>query len=871
MYSPKADLPQVNFPKQKGQKVNGRKVSETPFQEYLKKWETNIRREQEKLRKLLEISVTLHRRFRGLTLSDLVGRYGVRRNTDGKWIDYDADLDGDIHPINIVQPAMRANTNACLQSHPQLEIQSANQSAKDKNIAMRWQRVADFFARANWTEAERTILFDSVQKNGTVLLYSYANKTGSKSAPDIIENKHHLAAFKCGCGANGIVEAGETDGMQSIPCPKCGKEAKAVVRSYQGFDLEETSVDEYEINHKIFPFFNFIIDRYGARLGGLQTAKWLQIHELIDRVELETAHPHIDFGSPTRWSFALQVDYALANSDWRFLNYSPSQDRTYQDFDKFEQKSIYLHEEAYTNYIAPDKYDFVDGRGKRIFSIERGQTITEAFDKMYGMNPKGLKFKSVDERVIEICSPENEELNFRECFSDVHWLRDSSSYYSAPYHSISIVQDDITLLNTMNHNIIARNAVNQVYYDSLVFEKADFSKEYVGTKNAHLLPDRNVDKAITQLPVPTPSPHLANQLEFLMGVKDTITQVQPALRGDAQPGETYGAQRQQREQAYGMLTSVLKSHAKCLGDSFKQKARVASEKWTLEQFQEVGSSFGEIWTEDDIAEMVEVDFEKDLIVSYKSGSEIPQSRFDQVIEFQQGLQNLAPFVQSNPELLGTDKLTKILQKIDEYAEFDFDLTGLEVNEALAQKRFIELAELTTEYGEVGYEQIEAAKQNVVGVTPEGEPITSFDVLIEQLFYRSRITFSEYEDLEQQRAFLVEQFRSESGKTNPNYLLIELLQFVLQALDANMAVEQQEAIQNDPEYQLMQEKLRAEQEADANEDEREDRHRQEDFDNEDYQAKRDFAQDVTMKRMDQQFTREMSENNEESEDKPKKDE
>lgn len=862
--------PQVNFPERRQMEATRsmqrpRRESQVNFDTYLKNWQQHIKGEQDKLRKLCEMAVTMHRRFRGLTLSDLCGRYGIRRNTDGKWLDYDADRDGEIHPINVVQPAIRANTNACLQSNPVVEVSSANQEAKHKQIAMRWQRVSDFFVRDDWDEDKRCLVFDGLQKEGSWLFETYCEESDSVPVTDVQEGKTGIAQYQCqGCGMSGIAQIeAEEPGMTEMPCPECGSPANAMVKEVGEYHAADGQLPKVQIKTRPIPFFNFVIDRYNAKLKGVQGAKWLQIQELVDRMELETSYPQHDFTSPMQWSYQTQCDYALANSDWRYLNFSPQQDRQNLDFDRFERISIYLHEDAYSNYVAPSDYEFINGAGERVFSIKKGQTIAEAWEALYQTNPRGLKFVWEGERLLDIVSPKAEEINFRVRFSDAHWLRDSSSYLSAPNYSIVIIQDDITLLNTMNHNIIARNAVIPTYYDSLVFDDADFSKEYVGSKNAHLLPDRDMSKAVIQLPIPTPSPHLSNQLAFLWEVKDSVSQVQPALRGEAQKGETFGAQRQQLEQSYGLLTSVLKSFAGCLTVNFKQKARLAAKHWTLEQFQRVGSMWGELWTDEDVQEMCEIDFEEDLIVSYQNGSEMPQTNLGREMKFFQGLAQLMPFVQAMPQLLGTDKLTKILQKIDEYAEFDFDLTGLEVNELVAQKRVLELAMICKNLGPIPFEQIELAKQTVVGQQPEVQtmpdgtqvqvmtPVTQLDVITEQIFYQSKIRFSQYEDLEQQKAFFIEQLRAETGKTTPDYLFLEMLQVLIAMLEQAVMQQQQEAMMNDPQLQL-QLALKAEEDKKAQADaDREDAKGEQEREAAEADQQRQFAQSLVTQGMAQE--------------------
>lgn len=802
-----------------GDRPNQQTFNARSFPEYLENWQEHIVSTYPAMRKLTEMSVTMNRRDRGLTISDMVGGWGTRRTTDGRWLDYDPDADGAVHPINIVQPALRANTNACLQSSPVIEVSSANQSALHKQIAMKWQNVANYFERFDWDENTRTILFDGLQKSGLYLTEVYLDRYGSVdvSAP----KDAGVAIFACAkCGMNGITQTEE----EAVECPQCGEQADT--QSISEYNVGEQQAPMFNIENRLIPFYNIAVDRYNAKIKGLAGAKWLQIHELIDRPTLESAYPQFLFNGDNQWNFQLRCDYALANADWRYLGVGATYDRALTDgFELFECRYIYLHEDAYINYVAPADYKFVNGHGKETFRIKRGQTIPEAYYEMYKENPEGMKFVWQADRLLDIVSPEDETVDFRKRFTDVHWQRSSTSYYSSPNYSIVTIQDDITLLNTMNHNIIARNAVIPTYYNSLTFQDSDFSKEYIGTSNSALLPDGDISKHITQLPIPTPSPHLSNQLSFLWQIKDSVSQVQPALRGEQQKGETYGAQRQQLEQSYGLLSSVLKSYANMLVNNFKQKAQMAARYWTLEQFQAVGSMFGEPWTEQDVKEMTEINFEQDLVVSYQNGSEMPSTNLDREMKFFQGLNQLVPLLQMSPDLVGKDKLTKILAKIDEYSDFDFDLTGLEVNELIAQKQAIELYQLCQQYGNVTFEDVELAKQTIIGVAPpevdpqtgqpaQGEAITELDKITEQIFYQSQIRFSKYEDLTQQKTFFIEQLRTEKGKTAPNYLYIEMLTTLIGMLDTAIQGQQEEAIANDPQVKMAQEQQQAQMQAEA---------------------------------------------------------
>ena len=785
------------------------------FESYLANWASFIRGEQWYCLDLTQASVTMHIRSRGVTISDMVSNWGITPGvTENMWIQYNPQLDGEVHPLNIVGPTITTNKNACLQSNAAVEVTSANQNAENKQIAMRWQRVFDYFERTTWDESKRGFIFDSTQKEGTNLVEVFCKEIDKHVVPNISESSAGIAVYncpQCGVGVSQVEEENEDD----LTCPKCNAPVEGMVTPIEGLSMGGDDAPIYDIDDRIIPYFNFTIDTYGAKVGGLQTATWLQIQDLKNRVQMETDYPGRSFAGSARWSYSLQCAYALSRGRWQWLNSFPNEAWA-EGHERFETREIYLHEDAYSNYRAPQDFDFVDGFGEQTFVIKQGQTIGEAQKAMYGEDQHGFKFIWTDDTLLTIPSPKREELNFRDRFSDAHFNRESGAYLSSPNYSLVYIQDDITLLNTLNHNIIARNAVNPIFFDSLAFEQGDFSKEFIGSKDRAFDPDFDIRKSVVSLPIPTPSPYLAQQMQWLWSIKDSVSLVTPAMRGESQSGQPYAAQRQQLEQSFGNLTAMLKSFANCKVVTGTNKAKIAKKRWTLEQFQRVGSMFGEIWTEEDIEEMCGIDFDRDLIISYREGSEMPSTPISKELKFFGALQQLATLP---PELamqvITPDKWQKIVEKLGEAGDFEFDLASTETDEMVSQKRYIALAELCIPYQGITFDQIEAMRAEIVSVKPPTEeamaeaaqisesapddpqaqaaaqqmlqptPITKFDTVTEQIFHEAGIRFSKYEDLEQATTFFIEQVRAEQGKGEPNEMLIAQLEVLLGMLEMRL--------------------------------------------------------------------------------------
>lgn len=809
------------------------------FETFLYDWVQYIRNEQAFSLDLVQASVTMHVRARSVTISDMVSNFGVvpggQGNGSAVWMQYDPTLDGEVHPLNIVGPAIATNKSACLQSNAAVEVESSNQNASHKQIAVRWQRVCDFFERTGWNEAKRGYIFDATQKDGTTLIDSYCEHIGNAKASTLTDGTTSLVMFNCEkCGVK-ITESAEDVEV----CPQCQSPVEASKIAMDGMQTVEQDVPRYEIKDRTIPFFNFTIDTFGAKVGGIKSALWLQVQELRDRNYMDTRYPGRQFGSATRWSYPLQCSYALARGRWQWLNSMPSV--WFPGHERYEERSIFLHEDAYSAYRSPDDYQFVNAFGKVTFNIKQGESIGEAQARLYGENQHGFKFVWTDENLLTICPPDGEELNFRDRFSDVHWSRESGSYLSSPNYSIVYIQDDITLLNTLHHNIIARNAVNPILYDSLAFEEADFSKEFVGTKNRAYEPDFDIKKVAMSLPIPTPSPYLSQQIQFLWNIKDSVSMVTPAMRGEAQGNSPYAAQRQQLEQSYGNLTPVLKSFAQCKVETFRNKAKLAKKVWTREDFERVASMFDEHWSESDIEEMCAIDFDRDLIIMYREGTEMPASPLSKELKMFNALSQLGQVIAGLPpemalEIVGIDKWQHIVDQIGDLGDMDFDLADIEIDNIISQKRYKALSDACMPFEGITTRELDMWKQQVVTEippTPEAiqqsiqvaqsapddpqvqaeaqqlvtpTPITRFDVETEQIFKAVDIRFNQYEDLQDQREFFIGQYRAEIGKNEPNQMLAAMLEVLLGQLDQVIgemnAQAQQEAVANDPQAQAM---------------------------------------------------------------------
>ena len=813
------------------ERTRNRKTASYGPEEYFRLWHERLQRESEHMRRLCEMYVTIHRRFRGVTISDQFGYFGTRPETLGYWVDHDPEQDGEVHPINIVRPDIRANVAALLQVNVGIDVEPVNQKAKNRERAERIQMLVDFFERDTWTESERNLIFDGIQKEGVQLIENYLDREAGceQTIAKTNQKASHIAKFKCDdCDMSGQKEIAEAEAeaynQPQIPCPSCGGTARSVVEQVTNYGVDETKHLTGEIAHKIHAGFNFVIDRKGARRKGIQSAKYLMIMELVDRAELEADHPQFAFEAPFEWSYQLRCQYALANADWAMLHsrWSPTMEST--EWDLFEKRTIMLHESAYRNYVSPDDWEFVDGHGNTKLAIKRGQTWEEAAREMYGEDCKGLRLVFVNERLIDIETPPDHEPNFRKVFSDIHFLRDSGSYHSTPHWDSVQIQDDITLFNTLKTETAARNSVEPVWFNSEVFDINDFSREYIPSKDGALDETIDIKSQVYKPPVARSADTINEHLIFLLGIRREVSGVQPALLGEAQPNQPYAAQRQQLEQSFGLLTSASKSYAQMKVGSTKQKIQLAFKNWTLEQFQAVASRNGEIWNEADVAELTSTDLNRDVSIDYVPGTEVPQGNLTKELKFWNGVTQALPLIQAamaagtlDPDIFG-----QLLKRIDEFADFDFDLSGKETSDALAQKRYAQLAAACEDYKGLTRHDIDAMKQQIVSQetvldpatgqpaidemgAPAVQTITGFDLISEEIMFLADIYISPLEDVASQLSFLVPEIMREIAKPAPNYLLIEMMTVLCGQFNQMMADAQAQAMAADPALQADKEK------------------------------------------------------------------
>lgn len=777
------------------------------FEEYLRKVIAILDTERVKQDDLIRLYVKLERRFRSITITDECGYFPADSRYAMAWVDIEIDPDKpDVHPVNIVRPDIRANTNSMLQADVAVEIEARNQNALMERNADRWQKVSDYQRKEFLKEDLRSAFFDMLQKNGTVGVYSQFEKDESltATAPQF-EQKQTSALYQyfCStCDRQGITDKApmmesEPDPnsvasvLTQVQCPHCSAPTNAkqiqpqsTDDSFQGFSEFVAGDARSEL---INPFF-LTVDSLRTQGGDSTKARFIEMHRLKTRAELELEYPHFDFGQPVEWCYALKCWHALTSGDWDGLwrSWMPPQDLA--DADIFEERVVFLSESFYGGYIAPADYNFVGKDGQVKFSIKAGESMRDAIRRQFGKE-KGFRFVWCGDRLVDVVTPKEAPVDHRKCFAFAHFLPNSTCFFSIPHLDSLKMGDTLTNLNTIATEFYARNTQTNMVADSNYFDREDFDHDIVLTKNRAL--DRGIQDVVKTIDTPKLDVGLHNQMQFTLEMRRESSGVQPSMVGAPQPGETFSAQRQNLEQSRGLLTSPMKSYAQMLCTLTRQKMGIAKDYWTLEQFASVGASFGEEWTEEDVAEMCDCDLDRDFTIEYRQGSEMPQSVLEREMKFDACMQRLTTLMQS-AQNYSPEALKQMVQKICDIADLDFDFNDLEADERVATQRYRKIRAVVKQAA-VAPEMCQQLQLQVVAIDPVSGTVTSaLDMLGLEMLQQTGIRISApTENHASAQAFYRSRIKTELAREQPDTMLIVCLEQMIMAHDkGSIAVNQQ---------------------------------------------------------------------------------
>lgn len=712
-------------------------------------------------------SVTIRKRFRDLNDND---RCSAFSQTSGNWI---TSLDTqNIYSFNIVQPTIRTNTSVMQNANVKIDIKprfikdTKSQSATEVAMAILEQK-----NRLQWTDRLEEFIAQEQQLGPGVFVRTRHNPH--------LERKHSVPQWEseemeipgnavCGqCGQETPV-SGEVEEM--MECGSCG--GMAVVESmpttasvdvpsgYNEFTTGDTET-------QAIPFFEIRIDDENTQGGNIDRAKWMEHHYLASLDELQLEYPESRdeiAGASIEWGYSIRWQQVLRRN--RIVPTDITSDSVVE---QREVRDIFLTPTMYLNHPISEDFALKDKAGKVRFAVKKDQTLDKGkFEGETFKEPPTLCFRLVGTSLIDVfpCDFKNE-------FSYVTFLNNSSSFWGSFLYSLVALQDIINYVLTLQFYHIRRNAITSIIYNRNSFDPEAFNEDLIPTKDT-IPPDIPINSQFGIIPALQMSGEPMQMFEVLQGMKSDVSLTTPAMMGQAQPNEPYHAQLLQKQSSLGLLAPAEISKATAKVRWAKQQLRCAQKYWTDEDTEELLKLNPE-WTEDTIQAFRECKFDSDLMISYVEGSEIPQSLIEREIKLQNLLQQLMALGQVAPEFIRPELLTEVLSEITKATGMDIDIGNNESNLRLAESRYDHLVGLLqgTPHTE-DLQMIQLVAQQVTQLPIFSPlPYESFDIIIE--FYSDKA-------------------RNEASREMPNYLIIGCLNALIKLEQQGKVALQQEQMQ-----------------------------------------------------------------------------
>lgn len=695
-------------------------------------------------------SVRLRKLFRDLNDSD---RTGFFSNVTGAWTDIDTQQ---LYSVNITKPMIRTNASAMQTANVKIDI--APRFIKDTRSQMATEVAASIVEqkeRLQWTSQLEEYMAMEQQMGAGVFLRTFYDKTQKRThrLPQWqVEEVEMPGVAVCGeCGAETPVE-GDVDEM--IPCGVCG--GVAVVESmpqnqeidvptgYQEFTVGDTTTE-------IYPFFEFRVDDVSTQGGRLDKAKWFEHHYIQSVDELQLAYPESKeeiAGASAEWSYPIKWQKALKEN-----RNSPGMMSSQRVVEEREVRDIYLTPAMYLNHPASENFELKDKDGNVRFSIKKGQTCAEAIYEGKQVETPIVCFKLCGTALLDVYISD-----FREEWSYATFLANPSAFWGCFAYEIVSLQDMVTHVMSLQFYHIRRNAIVSIIYNKGSFDPESFGKDLIPTKQ-NLPYDIPINSQFGIVPALPLSGEPMQLFEMIMGVKSDVTLATPAMQGQAQPNEPYAAQALQKQSSLGLLSPSQISKATAKVHWAKQTLRLAQRYLTDEDAEDL-LKLNPNWNEDTILAFKECDLDKDLIIDYKQGTEIPQSLIEREVKLQNLLQQIMMVGQIDPSFVQTDALKEIVTELVQSSGLDIDIGNNESNLRLAESRYDHLT-------------------SMLKGMPETQDMNIMGQVAMQLVQLPLFQPLPYESYPIITEFYADKARNEAARDTPNYMLLTCLNALIQ--------------------------------------------------------------------------------------------
>lgn len=493
-------------------------------------------------RRLTNSSVTLRKRFVNMTDADRFGVFNDMANT------YVSDFDTSaLYSLNIATPTVRTNTSAMITAAVKVDVQP--RFIKDTKATMAAavaRTIVEQKDRLQWTtEIEERIAQEQQLGPGVFVRTRYNPH---------LKRKHSLAQWEdvdvempgsavCGnCGQQSPVSGDVDDGM-TAQCQNCGGMAMVEQMPQNIKTPIPTGHAEFSTGDTetvIIPFFEIRIDDENTQGGNIERARWMEHHYLASMDELQLEYPESakDLETQTiEWSYSLKWQLALK----RGLT-TPTDFTTDSVTELREVRDVYLTPSMYLNVELQEDFALKNDKGKTRFEVKKGKTFADGkFEGNPFDEPPVLCFRLVGRHLVDVYP-----CDFREEFTYCTFLTNPSTFWGLFLTDLTILQDIINVVLTIQMYHIRRNAITSIVYNRQAFDPEAFEEDLIPTKEG--LPfDAEVRNLFSVVPALTMSGEPMQMLTTIFQTKADVTLATPALMGQAQPNEPYHAQLLQKQ------------------------------------------------------------------------------------------------------------------------------------------------------------------------------------------------------------------------------------------------------------------------------------------------------------------------------------
>jgi len=706
-------------------------------------------------RQQVNASVLLRKRFRNQNDSD---RFSVFSG-GGTFVD-DFDTSA-LYSLNIVTPTIRTNASAMITANVKIDIEpkflkdSKSQMATEVAVAIIEQK-----DRQQWTSHVEEYIAQEQQLAPGVFVRTKYNphlkRRHSLPQWEDVEVEMPGVAICSQCGMESPV-MGELD--EQVACEACGGIAmveKMPENIAVPVPTEHAEFSTGDTETLVHPFFEFRVDDENTQGGNLEKARWFEHHYLASLDELQLEYPESADaiqGQEFAWSYPIRWQQTLKRNR-----------RTPMDFagesvvDQREVRDIFVTPSMYLNVKMDADFALKNKDGDIRFEVKKGKTFADAkFEGESFDEPPVLCLRVIGTALIDVFP-----CDFREEYGYATFFANPSTFWGLFLTDLTILQDIINNVLTIQMYHIRRNAITSIVYNRSSFDPEAFEEDLIPTKE-DIPPDIPISQQFGIIPALQLSGEPMQMLGTIMELKQDVTLSTPAMQGQSSPNEPYAAQLLQKQSSLGLLSPAEISKAAVKVKWAIQQLKFAQTYMTDEDAESLLRLNSE-WNDDYIKAFTECDLTNDLIIGFVQGSEQPTSLIEREVKLNKVFQDVMALAGVAPQLVKPELLNDMLSEMIQSAGLDFDFSNHESNIALAEARYDRLKTMV-EMSPVKTDDIQvngAIAQQIV-MLPQFQPFPTeeFDVIIE--YYTDRAT-------------------TEAAKDEPDYLLLTCLQALIELED-----------------------------------------------------------------------------------------